>query len=106
MLGALGELATRVRSSLGESLAGLSAQVKPLPVVTTSSLEALKLYADSLKLDARGTSAPATRCCARRLHSTRTSLWRTRSWAVDITWRARRAAREEAEQLFLPKHSS
>ena len=53
VLGALGEVATRVRSSLGESLAGLSAQVKPLPMVTTSSLEALKLYADSLKFDAR-----------------------------------------------------
>ena len=51
VLGALGELATRVRSSLGESLAGLSAQVKPLPMVTTSSLEALKLYADGLKAD-------------------------------------------------------
>ena len=50
VLGALGDLATRVRSSLGESLAGLSAQVKPLPVVTTSSLEALKLYAESLNV--------------------------------------------------------
>lgn len=57
VLGALGELATRVRSSLGESLAGLSAQVKPLPMVTTSSLEALKLYADSFRFAERDLGA-------------------------------------------------
>jgi tetratricopeptide (TPR) repeat protein len=53
VLGALGDVATRVRSSLGESLAGLPAQTMPLPMVTTSSLEALKLYADALYLDSR-----------------------------------------------------
>ena len=53
VLGALGEVATRVRSSLGESLAGLPAQIKPLPMVTTSSLEALKLYAEGLNVGSR-----------------------------------------------------
>ena len=53
MLRALGEVATRVRSSLGESLAGLPAQIKPLPMVTTSSLEALKLYAEALNAGSR-----------------------------------------------------
>ena len=57
VLGALGQLASRVRSSLGESLAGLSAQVKPLPMVTTSSLEALKLYADSFRFAERDLGA-------------------------------------------------
>ncbi len=53
VLRALGEVATRVRSSLGESLAGLPAQIKPLPMVTTSSLEALKLYAEALNAGSR-----------------------------------------------------
>ncbi len=53
VLDALGELATRVRSSLGESLAGLSAQAQPLPKVTTASLEALKLYSDGMFLEGR-----------------------------------------------------
>ena len=68
VLGALGEVATRVRSSLGESLAGLPAQIKPLPMVTTSSLEALKLYAEALNLDSRdsGRRALAAGDCARR----------------------------------------
>jgi eukaryotic-like serine/threonine-protein kinase len=56
VLRALGELATRVRSRLGESRAALSAQAKPLPMVTTSSLDALKLYADALKLENDRTS--------------------------------------------------
>ncbi len=51
VLRALGELATRVRSNLGESMTALSAQAKPLPMVTTSSLDALKLYADGLRVD-------------------------------------------------------
>lgn len=47
ILGALDELARRVRGSLGESLAALADQSRPLPKVTTSSLDALKLYADA-----------------------------------------------------------
>ena len=48
ILAALGELATRVRSNLGESVASMSDQSKPLPTITTSSLDALKLYADAM----------------------------------------------------------
>jgi tetratricopeptide (TPR) repeat protein/predicted Ser/Thr protein kinase len=54
LLPALGELATTVRRRLGESLASISQKSMPLPLATTSSLEALKLYADGLK---RGTGA-------------------------------------------------
>ena len=50
VLPALDRLATRVRRSLGESLAGISRQRVPLPNATTSSLEALKMYADGLRL--------------------------------------------------------
>jgi eukaryotic-like serine/threonine-protein kinase len=49
VLPALDTLATRVRRNLGESLAGISQNV-PLPKATTSSLEALKMYADSLRV--------------------------------------------------------
>jgi tetratricopeptide (TPR) repeat protein/predicted Ser/Thr protein kinase len=53
VLPALDELATRVRKNLGESLAGLSAQNVALPRATTGSLEALRLYAESLRADQR-----------------------------------------------------
>jgi tetratricopeptide (TPR) repeat protein len=98
VLGALGELGTRVRASLGESLAGLSAQVKPLPMVTTSSIEALKLYAEGLKSD--------------RYDSARNGMLR-QAIALDPDFalayaelgrrgylESGRAAREEAEQFF------
>ncbi len=49
VLGALDDLAKRVRANLGESIGGLSAQSLPLPQVTTSSLEALKLFAEAQK---------------------------------------------------------
>lgn len=44
VLAALDGLATRVRKRLGESLAGLEAQNRPLPLATTGSLEALSLF--------------------------------------------------------------
>ena len=50
VLPALDRLATRVRRGLGESLAGISRQRVPLPNATTSSLEALKMYADGLRV--------------------------------------------------------
>ena len=56
VLPALDELATAVRSALGESLPSISQNV-PLPRATTSSLEALKLYADGI----RSTADAATR---------------------------------------------
>jgi len=53
VLDALDQLATRVRASLGESMGALSDQNRRLPTVTTSSLDALKMYADSLRQGAR-----------------------------------------------------
>jgi len=52
VLPALDTLATRVRRNLGESLAGLSQQSVPLPKATTSSLEALNMYAESIRIPA------------------------------------------------------
>ena len=51
VLPALDELATRVRRNLGESLNSVSAQRVALPRATTASLEALRLYAESLRAD-------------------------------------------------------
>jgi tetratricopeptide (TPR) repeat protein len=50
VLPALDTLATRVRRNLGESLASLSQQSVPLPRATTSSLEALNMYAESIRI--------------------------------------------------------
>ena len=49
VLPALDTLATRVRRSLGESIAAVSRQTVPLPKATTSSLDALKMYADGMR---------------------------------------------------------
>jgi eukaryotic-like serine/threonine-protein kinase len=49
VLPALDELATRIRRNLGESLNSVSAQRVELPRATTASLEALRLYAESLR---------------------------------------------------------
>ncbi|UCG88555.1 MAG: tetratricopeptide repeat protein, partial [Gemmatimonadota bacterium] len=46
VLDVLDELATGVRQDLGESLRQIQQRAVPLPAATTSSLEALKLYAD------------------------------------------------------------
>ncbi len=54
VLGALDELSRHVRNRLGESTTALASQARPLPRVTTSSLEALKLYADSMREDRSG----------------------------------------------------
>jgi len=56
VLEALDDLATRVRRGLGESLRTLSRQHLPLPQATTTSLDALKLYADADTTDERETS--------------------------------------------------
>jgi tetratricopeptide (TPR) repeat protein len=53
VLPALDTLTTRARRSLGESLAAVSQQRTPLPKATTSSLEALKMYADSFGVKRR-----------------------------------------------------
>jgi eukaryotic-like serine/threonine-protein kinase len=50
VLDALGEVATRVRRGLGESMLATSKADRPLPQVTTRSLQALKMYADGSDL--------------------------------------------------------
>jgi tetratricopeptide (TPR) repeat protein len=58
VLPALDQLAGGLRRRLGESLATLSTQNVALPQATTNSLEALKLFTDSQRLDT--TKAPDT----------------------------------------------
>jgi len=50
ILEALDNLAEQIRGDLGESLASISEQAIPLPKVTTSSLEALKSFAEGRRL--------------------------------------------------------
>jgi serine/threonine protein kinase/tetratricopeptide (TPR) repeat protein len=50
VLAALDDLARRIRQQLGESLAGLEAQNRPLPLATTASLEALNLFVDARRM--------------------------------------------------------
>src|SRR5262249_32984059 len=57
VLPALDQLAARVRRRLGESLATLSSQNVALPQATTSSLEALKMVAESQRLDKQDAAA-------------------------------------------------
>ncbi len=47
---ALGKLTARIRRDLGESLASIGLDKHPLPLVTTPSLEALKLYSEGSDL--------------------------------------------------------
>src|SRR5260370_13472224 len=46
VLDALGSVATHVRRDLGESMLATSKTDRPLPLVNTRSLEALRMYAD------------------------------------------------------------
>ena len=50
ILDALGSIATRIRHDLGESLLATRKTDRPLPQVTTRSLQALKMYADGRAL--------------------------------------------------------
>jgi tetratricopeptide (TPR) repeat protein len=50
VLAALGQVASELRGKLGESLASIRKFDKPLEQVTTSSLEALKAYSESVKI--------------------------------------------------------
>jgi len=61
VLGAVGEMASKLRSELGESLATLQRFDVPLPQATTPSLEALKAYSIGKKSEgAEGFSAALT----------------------------------------------
>ncbi len=58
VLTALGEIGTRFRARVGESLATLQKHSTPLPDATTASLQALKAYTTALKLvDSEGPPA-------------------------------------------------
>lgn len=59
VLDALGSVATRVRRDLGESMLATSKANRPLPLVTTRSLQALKLFADGGALWGEGKYDPA-----------------------------------------------
>ncbi len=59
VLDALGTIATRVRRDLGESMLTTSQADRPLPLVTTRSLQALKLFADGGALWSKGQYEPA-----------------------------------------------
>ncbi|HXJ07068.1 MAG TPA: protein kinase [Candidatus Acidoferrum sp.] len=59
ILDALGSVATRVRRDLGESMLATSNTDRPLPMVTTRSLQALKLFADGGALWSKGQYEPA-----------------------------------------------
>jgi eukaryotic-like serine/threonine-protein kinase len=60
VLDALGAVATHVRRDLGESMLATSNANRPLPMVTTRSLQALKLFADGGALWSKGKWDAAT----------------------------------------------
>jgi tetratricopeptide (TPR) repeat protein/tRNA A-37 threonylcarbamoyl transferase component Bud32 len=60
VLDALGSVATHVRRDLGESMLATSKADRPLPMVTTHSLQALKLFADGGALWSKGKWDAAT----------------------------------------------
>jgi serine/threonine protein kinase/tetratricopeptide (TPR) repeat protein len=60
VLDALGSVATHVRRDLGESMLATSKTDRPLPMVTTHSLQALKLFADGGALWSKGKWDAAT----------------------------------------------
>jgi len=64
IIGAVDRLSKRLRAKIGESLASVR-RSPPLPSVTTSSLEALELYARGLELSYRGDSHAASRLLER-----------------------------------------
>ncbi len=59
VLNALGALAGGLRRDLGESLASIRQEDRPLPLVTTPSLEALRAYAEGNYLWEKGQHKPA-----------------------------------------------
>ena len=58
LLKALSEIASRLRVRLGESLSTLDEHNRPLPDVSTASLEALKAYSAGLQVQGQGRLAP------------------------------------------------
>jgi tetratricopeptide (TPR) repeat protein len=62
ILGSLGTIARKLRGDLGESLAAVRRTDRPLPRVTTPSLQALRSYADGEHLWSRREHQAALRC--------------------------------------------
>jgi len=58
IIGAVDRLSKRLRAKIGESLASVR-QSRPLPSVTTESLEALELFASAMEMGRRGNRAAA-----------------------------------------------
>jgi len=61
ILGVLGEVARRIRKDLGESLGAIRRNDRPLPQVTTRSLQALQLYAEGQQRWRKGAHQDALR---------------------------------------------
>ncbi len=98
VLPALDELATRVRRNLGESLNSVSTQRLALPRATTASLEALRLYADSLRA---GDATFAWTCCGRRSTSTPILRLAHASLGHSLLSEPSRQHRQEGEAHFV-----
>jgi tetratricopeptide (TPR) repeat protein len=62
ILESLGTIARKLRRDLGESLAAVRRADRPLPLVTTSSLQALRSFADGEHLWSRRQYRPALEC--------------------------------------------
>ena len=80
VLNALSDIASRLRVRLGESLSTLDEHNRPLPDVSTASLDALKAY--SAGLQARGTRGGLRRLSSSSAPSRSTTAlpWRTHNW--------------------------
>jgi DNA-binding SARP family transcriptional activator/tetratricopeptide (TPR) repeat protein len=81
IIGAVDRLSKRLRAKIGESLASVR-QSPPLPSVTTSSLEALELYARGLELSYRGDSDAASRLLERAVRTDTTFAAAYRALAI------------------------
>jgi tetratricopeptide (TPR) repeat protein len=62
LVGVVGTLTARMRRDLGESLASIRRSDRPLPQVTTPSLEALRRYEEGRELWRKGQYREAVRC--------------------------------------------
>ncbi len=81
IIGAVDRLSKRLRAKIGESLASVR-QSPPLPSVTTSSLEALELYARGLELSYRGDLDAASRLLERAVRTDSTFAAAYRALAI------------------------
>ena len=78
VLPALGDMASRLRQKLGESVASMNRFSAPIEQVTTSSLDALKAYSLGDEERAEGREQEAALFYHQRL-----------SWILNLRWRMR-----------------